>query len=382
MLLFGHKSDIIGRLIEGELRVQPETVRRLKDNANEVKMPELWIDEKYKSSLSLRETELAIKFIKDTFEEQLSRELNLQRISSPFFLRRGSGINDDLNGVEQKVSFLVPDADMAQAECLFSLAKWKRMALAEYGFEQGEGLYTDMNALRPQEVLDNIHSVYVDQWDWERIIRKEDRHLDFLKAIVEKIYHVIQSTEKAVCRRFPQLTPLLPDKITFIHADDLAQKYPALSPRAREDKIALECGAVFIIGIGAELSDGKPHDGRAPDYDDWITVDGNGKRGLNGDIFVWNPVLRRGFELSSMGIRVDKNSLLEQLRIRNCLERAQQPWHQRLLNDEFPLTIGGGIGQSRLCMFYLQKMHIGEVQAGIWPEDTVKRCKQAGIRLL
>lgn len=382
MLLFGQKSDIIGRLIEGELRVQPEPVRRLEDNANEVKMPELWIDENYKSSLSLRETELAIKFIKDTFEEQLSGELNLQRISSPFFLRRGSGINDDLNGVEKKVSFQVPDADMAQAECLFSLAKWKRMALAEYGFEQGEGLYTDMNALRPQEILDNIHSVYVDQWDWERIIRKEDRHLDFLKAIVGKIYHVIRSTEKAVCRRFPALIPLLPDEITFIHADDLAHKYPALSPRAREDKIARECGAVFIIGIGAELSDGKPHDGRAPDYDDWITVDGNGKRGLNGDIFVWNPVLRRGFELSSMGIRVDKNSLLEQLRIRNCLERTQQPWHQRLLNDEFPLTIGGGIGQSRLCMFYLQKMHIGEVQASIWPEDTVKRCKEAGIRLL
>jgi aspartate--ammonia ligase len=345
-------------------------------------MSELLINENYKSILSLRETEAAIKFIKDTFEEQLSCDLNLQRISSPLFLRKGSGINDDLNGVEKKVSFQIPDADMADAECLFSLAKWKRMALAEYGFAPGEGLYTDMNALRPQEVLDNIHSVYVDQWDWERIISKEERHLDFLKEIVRKIYHSIKLTEKAVCERFPGVAPVLAKEIAFIHTEELAEKYPDLSPRQREDKIAREYGAVFIIGIGGELPEGIVHDGRAPDYDDWTTCNGNGKRGLNGDIFVWNPVLQRGFELSYMGIRVDKESLVEQLRIRNCLERMERQWHKKLLNDEFPLTIGGGIGQSRLCMLYLQKMHIGEVHASIWPEDTVKRCKEAGIRLL
>ncbi len=345
-------------------------------------MPELFIDENYKSVLSLRETETAIKFIKDVFEEQLSRELNLQRISSPFFLRKGSGINDDLNGVEKKVSFKIPDADMAEAECLFSLAKWKRMALAEYGFEHGEGLYTDMNALRPEEVLDNIHSIYVDQWDWERIVSKEERHVDFLKEIVRKIYNSLKSTEEAVCEKFSKITPLLPEEIVFVHTEDLAEKYPDLSPRIREDRIAKEYGAVFIIGIGAELSEGKAHDGRAPDYDDWITLNGDGKRGLNGDIFVWNPVLQRGFELSSMGIRVDKESLIEQLRIRGSLERAEQKWHKRLLNDEFPLTVGGGIGQSRLCMFYLQKLHIGEVHASIWPDETVARCKEAGIRLL
>jgi len=345
-------------------------------------MPELFIDDNYKSALSLRETETAIKFIKDTFQGELSKELNLQRISSPFFLRKGAGINDDLNGVETKVSFKIPDAEMADAECLFSLAKWKRMALAEYGFEQGEGLYTDMNALRPEEVLDNIHSVYVDQWDWERIVSKEERCLDFLKEIVGKIYSALKSTEKAVCEKFPQVKPILPEEITFVHTEDLAEKYPDLSPQERENKLAKELGAVFIIGIGGELPEGKPHDGRAPDYDDWITVNGNGKRGLNGDIFVWNPILQRGFELSSMGIRVDKESLMEQLKVRDSLERAEQQWHKRLLNDEFPLTVGGGIGQSRLCMFYLQKMHIGEVHASIWPEGTVKRCKEAGIRLL
>lgn len=345
-------------------------------------MSELLINENYRSVLSLRETETAIKFIKDKFQNQLAQELNLQRISSPFFLLKGSGINDDLNGVEKKVSFQIPDAQMAQAECLFSLAKWKRMALAEYGFKHGEGLYTDMNALRPQEVLDNTHSVYVDQWDWERIISKDQRHQDFLKEIVRKIYHAIKTVEEAVCQKFPGLKSVLPGEISFIHTEDLAQKYPNLTPRQREDKIAREFGAVFIIGIGAVLPEGIMHDGRAPDYDDWTTQDGDGKPGLNGDIFVWNSVLQRGFELSSMGIRVDKTSLMEQLKIRNCLQRAQQEWHKRLLNDEFPLTIGGGIGQSRLCMLYLQKMHIGEVQASVWPQETVTRCKAAGIRLL
>jgi len=345
-------------------------------------MSELFIDENYQSILSLRETERAIKFIKDYFQDSLAQQLNLQRISSPLYLRRGSGVNDDLNGVETKVSFEIPDAESVVAECLFSLAKWKRMVLADYGFESGEGLYTDMNALRPEEVLDNLHSVYVDQWDWERIISKEERNLDFLKEIVRKIYQAIITTEKTVHQKYPQIEPILPDKITFVHTEEMLERYPDLPPRERENKIAREYGAVFIIGIGAELANGQLHDGRAPDYDDWITPTGNGKRGLNGDIFVWNPVLQRGFELSSMGIRVDKESMLEQLRLRNETERTKQPWHQRLLNDEFPLTVGGGIGQSRLCMFLLQKLHIGEVHASIWPDETVKRCKEAGVRLL
>lgn len=345
-------------------------------------MTELIIDENYQPLLSVRDTERAIKYIKDYFQDHLADGLNLQRVSAPLFVQRGSGVNDDLNGVEKKVSFEIPDADSVTAECLFSLAKWKRMVLAEYGFEQGEGLYTDMNALRPEETLDNLHSVYVDQWDWERVINKEERNLDFLKNIVRTIYKAIKTTEEAVCRKYNQIKPTLPEEIDFVHTEELVERYPDIDPRGREDKIVQEHGAVFIIGIGAELADGQPHDGRAPDYDDWITPTGNGKRGLNGDIFVWNPVLQKAFEISSMGIRVDKDSMQEQLKIRNATERMKQEWHKRLLNDEFPLTIGGGIGQSRLCMFFLRKMHIGEVHASIWPQETIRRCEEAGIRLL
>jgi len=292
-------------------------------------------------------------------------------------------VNDDLNGVETKATFKVRDAGGCEAECLFSLAKWKRMVLADYGFKQGEGLYTDMNAIRPdEECLDNLHSVYVDQWDWERVIGAEERNLDFLKETVRTIYGILKETEQAVHRKYPHIAPILPEDITFVHTEDLLDMYPGLDPRQREEEIVKKHGAVFLIGIGAELQDGKMHDGRAPDYDDWITETVDGKRGLNGDIFVWYPLLNRACEISSMGIRVDKDSMLEQLKIRNVLERKELRWHKRLLEGELPLSIGGGIGESRICMFFLRKLHIGEVQASVWPEEMVTRCKQAGIRLL
>ncbi|MCK4628715.1 MAG: aspartate--ammonia ligase [Sedimentisphaerales bacterium] len=346
-------------------------------------MSELFIDENYQSKLSMRETEKAIKFIKDYFQDHLAEALNLQRVSAPLFVRKGSGVNDDLNGIERKVSFPVKAADETVAECLFSLAKWKRMALAEYGFQQNEGLYTDMNAIRPdEENLDNLHSVYVDQWDWERIISQQERNLDFLKKIVRKIYRLIKDTEATVHEKYPHLTPILPDEITFVHTEELFDEYPDLTAKEREDKALQKYGAVFLIGIGGTLPDGSIHDGRAPDYDDWITPNGDGKKGLNGDILLWYPLLNRTFEISSMGIRVDKDTLLQQLEIRNAPDKKEQIWHKRLLNDEFPLCIGGGIGQSRLCMFFLQKLHIGEVHASVWPDDVLRGCKEAGVRLL
>ena len=346
-------------------------------------MPALILEESYVSPLSLRETERAIKFIKDFFQDSLARELNLQRVSAPLFLRKGSGVNDDLNSIERKATFEIKDAGNTEAECIFSLAKWKRMVLADYGFKHGEGLYTDMNAIRPdEECLDNLHSVYVDQWDWERVISAKERNLDFLKEIVRKIYEAMKKTEAAVDQKYPQIEPILPEEITFVHAEDLVAMYPDIGPREREDEIAKKYGAVFIIGIGAELPDGTIHDGRAPDYDDWITPTGEGKKGLNGDIIVWYPVLNRGFELSSMGIRVNKQTLLQQLEIKGALERKEFQWHKRLLNGELPLSIGGGIGQSRLCMLYLRKLHIGEVQASVWPEAMLKQCREAGVMLL
>ena len=346
-------------------------------------MPELILNGEYKSELTLRETERAIKMIKDFFQVNLSRELSLQRVSAPLFVRKGSGVNDDLNGVEKKAAFRIKDDDDCEAECLFSLAKWKRMVLADYDFKQGEGLYTDMNAIRPdEECLDNLHSVYVDQWDWERIISEEERNLAFLKKIVRKIYKVMKKTEKAVSRKYPKIEPMLPDKITFLHTEDLVRMYPALGPRERENEAAKKYGAVFVIGIGGVLADGKMHDNRAPDYDDWTTPTGRGRKGLNGDIFLWHPLLKMAFEISSMGIRVDKDTLLRQLEIRNVPERKEQEWHRRLLNNEFPLSIGGGIGQSRLCMFFLRKLHVGEVHASVWPKEMIKKCKEAGITLL
>ena len=347
------------------------------------KVPQLYLNGKYESVLSLRETERAIKSIKDYFEEALAKELNLQRVSAPLFVRKGTGVNDDLNGVERKATFSIKDADGCQAECLFSLAKWKRLMLAEYGFEQGEGLYTDMNAIRPDEdVLDNLHSVYVDQWDWERIIIAEQRNLGFLKEIVRKIYKVMKKTEARVYKKYPQIEPVLPKKIKFVHTEQLVEMYPNLDPRQREEQIAKKYGAVFIIGIGAKLSDGQIHDGRAPDYDDWITETGNGRRGLNGDILLWYPVLNRAFEISSMGIRVDKDSLIRQLEERGVIERRELEWHRKLLDGYLPLSIGGGIGQSRLCMFFLRKIHVGEVHSSVWPDDMLEKCRQAGVRLL
>jgi aspartate--ammonia ligase len=309
--------------------------------------------------------------------------LNLQRVSAPLFVCKGSGVNDDLNGVERKVTFRIRDDNDADAEVVLSLAKWKRMVLADYGFGAGEGLYTDMNAIRPdEESLDNLHSLYVDQWDWERVITPQQRNLEFLKTIVRKIYNTIRETENHICKLYPQIRPILPKEIQFIHTEELLEMYPDLNPRQRENKIAEKYGAVFIVGIGGLLADGTIHDGRAPDYDDWITPTGQGRKGLNGDIFLWYPVLRRGFEISSMGIRVDKEAMLKQLEIRNALNRTQFAWHKRLLNGELPLSIGGGIGQSRLCMFLLRKIHVGEVHSSVWPQDMLEKCLQAGIKLL
>lgn len=345
-------------------------------------MAELIVGKNYRSKLSLRETERAIKFIKDSFQANLSRALRLQRVSAPLFVRGGAGINDDLNGSERKVSFPIR-YDNSRAEVVFSLAKWKRMVLADYKFRAGEGLYTDMNAIRPdEESLDNIHSVYVDQWDWERIITRKQRSLAFLRATVRKIYGAMKETERVVHAKYPAMRPALPPAVAFIHSEDLAEMYPALDPRERELRAAEKHGAVFIIGIGGALPDGKPHDGRAPDYDDWTTPTGGGRKGLNGDLFVWYQPLKIALEISSMGIRVDRGALLKQLKEKNALCRKNLFWHRRLLNKQLPLTIGGGIGQSRLCMLFLKKLHIGEVHASVWPDDMRARCSKAGINLL
>jgi aspartate--ammonia ligase len=346
-------------------------------------MPDLILNGDYEPVLDLRETERAIKFIKDYFQDHLAAALNLQRVSAPLFLRQGSGVNDDLNGVEAKAAFRIKDDGGSVAECLFSLAKWKRMVLADYGFGPGEGLYTDMNAIRPdEECLDNLHSIYVDQWDWERVITEDERHLDFLKQIVRRIYAVLKETEEAVDERYRHIQPMLPDEITFVHAEELLERWPDLGPRQREDKITQEKGVVFVVGIGGALQDGSIHDGRAPDYDDWVTPTGDGHRGLNGDILLWYPLLNRAFEISSMGIRVNGEALIQQLEIRGATERLEYEWHKRLLAGELPLSVGGGIGQSRLCMYFLRKLHIGEVHASVWPESMVRQCRAVGINLL
>jgi aspartate--ammonia ligase len=298
------------------------------------------------------------------------------------FVQRGTGINDDLNGIERPVSFEIRDMGGTVAEIVHSLAKWKRMMLADYGIANHYGIYTDMNALRPDEELDNIHSIYVDQWDWEKIILPEQRTLSTLKSIVRQIYSVIKRTEFIVYENHPRIVPVLPDEIRFIHAEELQQRYPDLSPREREHKAAEEYGAVFVIGIGGVLADGKPHDGRAPDYDDWSTETENGYHGLNGDIVVWNPVLENAFELSSMGIRVDRETMLRQLELQGKMERTALLFHKRLLAGEFPESAGGGIGQSRLCMYFLRKAHIGEVQASLWPGQMHDHCKKSGIILM
>lgn len=336
----------------------------------------------YKPLLSTMKTEQGIKLIKDFFQQNISTELRLRRVTAPLFVLKGLGINDDLNGVERPVTFPIKDLGDAKAEVVHSLAKWKRLTLAEYKIEPGYGIYTDMNAIRADEELDNLHSLYVDQWDWEAVITDKQRTIPFLKNVVERIYAAIRRTEYLACETYPELKPFLPEKITFIHSQELLNLYPTLTPKEREDEICRKYGAVFIIGIGGKLSDGKKHDGRAPDYDDWSTMGDNGLAGLNGDILIWYPVLNRSFELSSMGIRVDKSALLKQLELEGKEDRMELYFHKKLLNGELPLSIGGGIGQSRLCMVMLHKAHIGEIQASIWPDDMRKECQQLGMPLI
>ena len=345
-------------------------------------MSKLVIPKGYKSFLDVKRTEKAIKLIKDHFQMNLSTELKLRRVTAPMFVVKGTGINDDLNGIERPVSFAIKDINNITVEVVQSLAKWKRLMLAELKIETGRGIYADMTAIRPDEELTNIHSVYVDQWDWEKAIRPEDRNLDYLKNTVTKIYEVLKRIEFVVFENYPEIREFLPDEITFIHSEELCELYPNLTPMEREDQIAEKHGAVFIIGIGNALTDGKPHDGRAPDYDDWTTETINGYKGLNGDIIVWNPLFERAFEISSMGIRVDREALIRQLKIRKTEERKELYYHKKLLSGELPGSIGGGIGQSRLCMFYLKKAHIGEVQSSVWPEKMIKQCLKNDIHLL
>lgn len=336
----------------------------------------------YKALLDLNQTEQAIKNIKDFFLTNLSTELRLRRVTAPLFVLRGLGINDDLNGVERPVSFPIKDMGDAVAEVVHSLAKWKRLTLAEYKTKPGFGIVTDMNAIRADEELDNIHSLYVDQWDWERVLLAENRNETYLRRIVNKIYSAILRTEFSICETYSQLKPFLPEDIHFIHSEELLQMYPDKTAKEREHLICRKYGAVFIIGIGGKLSDGKAHDNRAPDYDDWSTPNESGFTGLNGDLLVWYPLLDRSIELSSMGIRVDKESLFRQLTLQGKEERKELYFHQRLIEDTLPLTIGGGIGQSRLCMVLLHKAHIGETQASIWPNEMRQECKEAGMSLI
>ena len=345
-------------------------------------MSKLYIPKNYKPLLDVKQTETAIVRIKRFFEQNLSSELRLRRVTAPLFVLKGTGVNDDLNGTENKVAFAIKDMDNQIAEVVNSLAKWKRMMLADYGIPHGYGLYTDMNAIRPDEELDNIHSLYVDQWDWERHMNAGERNVDFLKEIVNKIFNVLKRTEYLVYESYPEITPILPDKITFVHTEELLEMYPKLTPRERETEFAKKHGAIFIIGIGGKLGNGEAHDGRAPDYDDWTTESVKGFKGLNGDIVLWNPILDSAFEISSMGIRVDKTALLKQLELTGTTNRKDLLFHKRLLNNELPLSFGGGIGQSRLCMYFLRKGHIGEVQSSIWPKDMTETCKKNKIELI
>ena len=345
-------------------------------------MKNLIIPKDYKSSLDLDQTEKAIKLIKDQFQQQLAAELRLKRVTAPLIVMKHTGLNDDLNGVERPVGFPIKALGDDRAEVVHSLAKWKRYTLGERGIPAGRGLYTDMNALRPDEDFTNIHSLYVDQWDWEKTITKEQRNLDTLKSTVKQIYAALKRTEYILQENYPDIDPHLPEKIHFVHAEDLLLQYPELTPKERETKVAKEFGAVFIIGIGGEMANGEPHDGRAPDYDDWSTPTLNGYKGLNGDIILWNPLLEIAFEISSMGIRVDEEALERQLKIRGEEQRKTLMFHKKLLAGELPYSIGGGIGQSRLCMFLLKKAHIGEVQSSIWPDELREKCKESSIFIL
>ena len=334
-------------------------------------MSKLTIPQGYTAPLPNYELQRAIAFIKSTFQTNLSNALNLRRVSAPLFVAGNSGLNDNLNGVERPVSFDIPDVGL-NAEVVHSLAKWKRLALKRYGFHPGKGLYTDMNAIRRDEEVDNLHSVYVDQWDWEKIITREDRNVEHLKSSVRAIVGAVCETCEALDVAFPSLHGKLDRDVYFITTQELEDRWPEKSPKEREDAICCEHHTVFLMQVGGTLKSGQKHDGRAPDYDDWD---------LNGDILMWNPVLEKAFEISSMGIRVDEESLTRQLKLAGCEERAELPFHKMLLNGELPLTMGGGIGQSRLCMLMIGTCHIGEVQASLWDEATVRGCEAAGITL-
>lgn len=327
----------------------------------------------YQSALNLHETQIGIKTVKDFFQNLLAERLNLLRVSAPLFVDPASGLNDNLNGVERPVSFGIKEQNDAPAEIVQSLAKWKRYALQKYGFQMGEGLYTDMSAIRRDEETDNIHSIYVDQWDWEKIIAPEERSLDTLTEAVNRIMEALTESEAALCLRFPQMKPFLSREVFVVSAQELADRWPELSPKEREDAICREKKTVFLTGIGGNLREGKPHDMRAPDYDDWDK---------NGDLLIWYPVLDRAVEVSSMGIRVDADTMRTQLRVAHCEERVVLPFHQSLLNGELPQTMGGGIGQSRICMLLLQKAHIGEVQSSVWPDGMRAAFLRAGVPLL
>ena len=333
----------------------------------------LILPEHYDPRLSVRETQEAIKYIRDTFQKEFGKEMNLERISAPLFVEKSSGLNDDLNGVERPVQFDIAGVPGETIEVVHSLAKWKRMALYKYGFQPGEGLYTNMNAIRRDEELDNLHSCYVDQWDWEKVIKKEERTVETLEATVRNIFKIIKHMEHEVWYKYPQAVNHLPDDIFFITTQELLDKYPNLTAKERENAITKEHGCVFVMQIGDKLSNNEKHDGRAPDYDDWT---------LNGDILFWYEPLQSALEISSMGIRVDEDTLLEQLKKENCLERCELPFHKAILNKELPYTLGGGIGQSRLCMLLLKKAHIGEVQASLWPEDMIDTCLKNNIQIL
>ena len=344
---------------------------------------ELIIPKRYKLKLLPETTEIAIKFIKDSFQERLAKRLNLRRVTAPLFVLSGTGLNDDLNGVEHAVGFDIKAMGNRHAEVVHSLAKWKRTKLGAYGIAPGFGLYTDMNAIRADEEMDNLHSLYVDQWDWERVMPSHCRNTEYLKKIVNRIYNAILRTEFFICETYPQLKAFLPEDIHFIHAEELRQRYPDLTPKEREDAICREYGAVFIIGIGGKLGDGKEHDLRAPDYDDYSTTDKRtGLAGLNGDLLIWYPILGRAIELSSMGIRVDQEALLRQLQLSGKEDRKNLYFHRRLLDGTLPQSISGGIGQSRLCMVLLHKAHVGETQSSIWPEEMRRECKEAGMILI
>lgn len=333
------------------------------------------------TGLDILRTEEAIFYIKDNFGKRLTGSLNLVNVSAPIAVLDGTGINDDLNGVEKPLTFSVKGIKNQNVVIVQSLAKWKRVRLKEFNLEIGKGILTDMRAVRPDEDLSPIHSVYVDQWDWEKHILPSQRNLKYLKLTVESIYEALKATERDLFIKYPEFTPVLPERIHFIHAEELLKQYPDLNPKQRETEIARIFGAVFITGIGAKLSNGEPHDGRAPDYDDWSTINEDGYAGLNGDIILWNPVTEKAFEISSMGIRVNVESMERQLEIKGCSERRNLLFHRMLLNNELPSSIGGGIGQSRVCMFFLKKSHIGEVQSGIWPEKLPGRSRN-GLNLL